>query len=240
MNRVPRSALPAPALALAAALSLAALLPTTGSAAGVDAISSKDSVAGLKAALGQGTDRAVSMLGAPDGFLGNPKVRIPLPPALAKGERVFKMLGLDKEAKELVTSMNRAAEAAVPEARTLLVESVKQMTLDDARQILTGGDDAATQYFRRTSYDKLAARFLPIVKQTTDRSDLSQQYNQFAGQAARFGVVDARDAKVEDYVTRKALDGLFTLIAEEERAIRKDPLGQSSKLLQSVFGALKR
>ena len=213
--------------------------PPSATAAGVGTLSDKDSVAGLKAALGQGTERAVSMLGATDGFLGNPTVRIPLAPTLAKGERMFKMLGLDKQAKELVTSMNRAAEAAMPEARTLLVDSVKQMSVSDARQILTGGDDAATQYFRRTSYDKLAARFLPIVKQTTDRSDLSQQYNEFAGQAARLGVIDPRDAKVEDYVTRKALDGLFTMIAEEERAIRKDPLGQSSKLLQNVFGTLK-
>lgn len=213
--------------------------PPSAAAAGVGTLSDKDSVAGLKAALGQGAERAVSTLGATDGFLGNPTVRIPLPPTLAKGERMFKMLGLDKQAKELVTSMNRAAEAAMPEARTLLVESVKQMSVNDARQILTGGDDAATQYFRRTSYEKLSARFLPIVKQTTDRSDLSKQYNEFAGQAARLGVIEPRDAKVEDYVTRKALDGLFTMIAEEERAIRKDPLGQASKLLQNVFGALK-
>ncbi len=228
------------ATACLAALLAASALAAASFAAGVDAISRKDSVAGLKAALGQGAERAVSTLGATDGFLGNPKVRIPLPPALRKGEKAFKLLGLDDEANDLVTSMNRAAEAAVPEARTLLVDSVKQMTFDDARQILTGGDDAATQYFRRTAYDKLAARFLPIVKQTTDRSDLSRKYNEFAGQAARLGVIDARDAKVEDYVTRKALDGLFTMIAEEERAIRKDPLGQSSKLLQSVFGALKK
>lgn len=220
---------------------LAASVPAPAAwAAGIDAISQKDSVAGLKTALGQGAERAVSSLGAADGFLGNPKVRIPLPPALRKGEKAFKLLGLDDEAKELVTAMNRAAEAAVPEARTLLVDSVKQMSFDDARQILTGGDDAATQYFRRSSYDKLAARFLPIVKQTTDRSDLSKKYNEFAGQAAQLGVIDARDAKVEDYVTRKALDGLFTMIAEEERAIRKDPLGQSSKLLRSVFGAVKQ
>ena len=232
----------APAAALAASLLalLAPLAAPTAQAAGVDSLSKSDSVAGLKAALGQGTDRAVSMLGVTDGFLGNPKVRIPLPSGLAKGERMFKMLGLDAQAKELVTAMNRAAEAAVPEARTLLVDSVKQMSVDDARQILTGGDDAATQYFKRTSYDKLAARFLPIVKQTTDRSELSKQYNQFAGQAARLGAIDSRDARVEDYVTRKALDGLFLMIAEEERAIRKDPLGQASKLLQSVFGAVKK
>ena len=233
--RSPAAALAASFLAFAACIAL-----PSASAAGIDALSNKDSVAGLKAALGQGTERAVSTLGVTDGFLGNPKVRIPLPPALKKGERAFKMLGLDAEAKELVTAMNRAAEAAVPEARTLLVDSVKQMSFDDARQILTGGDDAATQYFKRTSYDKLATRFTPIVKQTTDRSDLSKQYNQFAGQAARFGAIDARDARVEDYVTRKALDGLFLMIAEEERAIRKDPLGQASKLLQNVFGAVKK
>lgn len=231
----------APVTALATTLlSLASLWAQPAAAAGLDALSNKDSVAGLKAALGQGTDRAVAQLGAADGFLGNPKVRIPLPPALKKGERAFKMLGLDDEAKQLVTAMNRAAEAAVPEAKTLLVDSVKQMSFDDARQILSGGDDAATQYFKRTSYDKLATRFLPIVKQTTDRTELSQQYNQFAGQAAKLGLVDAKDARVEDYVTRKALDGLFLMIAEEERAIRKDPLGQASKILQSVFGAAKK
>jgi hypothetical protein len=231
----------APAAARAALLAFTALpAAPTAVAAGAGTVSDKDSVAALKTALGQGAERAVSTLGVADGFLGNPKVKIPLPPALAKGERAFKMLGLDKQANSLVTAMNRAAEAAVPEARTLLVDSVKQMSFDDARQILTGGDDAATQYFKRSSYDKLAARFLPIVKQTTDKTELAQQYNQFAGQASRFGVIDARDAKVEDYVTRKALDGLFTMIAEEERAIRKDPLGQASKLLQSVFGSLKR
>lgn len=231
----------APVTALATTLlSLASLWAQPAAAAGLDALSNKDSVAGLKAALGQGTDRAVAQLGAADGFLGNPKVRIPLPPALKKGERAFKMLGLDDEAKQLVTAMNRAAEAAVPEAKTLLVDSVKQMSFDDARQILSGGDDAATQYFKRTSYDKLATRFLPIVKQTTDRTELSQQYNQFAGQAAKLGLLDAKDARVEDYVTRKALDGLFLMIAEEERAIRKDPLGQASKILQSVFGAAKK
>jgi len=134
--------------------------------------------------------------------------------------------------------MNRAAEAAVPEAKVLLVDAVKQMSLDDARQILTGGDDAATQYFKRVSYDKLQQRFLPLVKQKTDHAQLAKQYNELAGEAAKFGLVDAKDANVEGYVTRKALDGLFLVIADEERAIRKDPLGQSSKILRSVFGAL--
>jgi hypothetical protein len=143
------------------------------------------------------------------------------------------------QADALVVAMNRAAEAAVPEARSLLVSAVKQMSLADAREILTGGDDAATQYFRKVSYDKLEKRFLPIVKETTDKVALSQQYNRFVGQAATYGLVDAQDSNVEGYVTRKALDGLFTMIAEEERAIRTDPLGQSSEILEKVFGSIK-
>ena len=170
--------------------------------------------------------------------LGNPKVKIPLPPALKKGEKAFKLLGLNDEAEDLVTAMNRAAEAAVPQAKALLVDSVRQMSVDDARQILTGGDEAATQFFKRSSYDKLAALFLPIVRQTTAKTNVAQQYNEFAGQAAKYGLLDAKDAKVEEYVTRKALDGLFVMIAEEERVIRKDPLGQSSKILKNVFGAI--
>lgn len=148
------------------------------------------------------------------------------------------MVGMGDQADDLVVAMNRAAEAAVPEAKVLLVDAVKQMSLDDARQILTGGDDAATQYFRRVSYDKLQQRFLPIVKQKTDHAQLAKQYNELAGHAATLGLVESKDANVENYVTRKALDGLFLMIAEEERAIRKNPLGQSSKILQSVFGAL--
>jgi hypothetical protein len=206
--------------------------------AGVDAIAPKDSVSALKSALNQGASRAVAQLGTADGFLRNPKVKIPLPPALKKADKALRMVGMGGQADDLVVAMNRAAEAAVPEAKSLLVDAVNQMSLDDARQVLTGGDDAATQYFRKVSYDRLQQRFLPIVKQKTDRADLAQQYNELAGQAAQFGLVEAKDANVESYVTRKALDGLYLMIAEEERAIRKDPLGQSSKILRSVFGAL--
>jgi hypothetical protein len=206
--------------------------------AGVESIAPKDSVSGLKTALNQGASRAVAQLGAADGFLKNPKVRIPLPPALKKADKALRMVGMGGEADNLVVAMNRAAEAAVPEARTLLVDAVKHMSLDDARQILAGGDDAATQYFKRVSYDKLEQRFLPVVKQKTDHAQLAKQYNQLAGEAAKLGLLDAKDANVEGYVTRKALDGLFLVIADEERAIRKDPLGQSSKILRTVFGAL--
>jgi len=221
-------------------LALLLLVLPLAAYAGIEAVAPKDSVAGLKTALNQGATRAVAQLGVTDGFLKNPKVRIPLPPALKKADKALRMVGMGGQADELVVAMNRAAEVAVPEAKVLLVDAVKQMSLDDARQILTGGDDAATQYFRRVSYDKLQQRFLPIVKEKTDRAQLAKQYNDLAAGAAPFGLVEAQDANVESYVTRKALDGLFLMIAEEERAIRRDPLGQSSKVLQSVFGALGR
>jgi hypothetical protein len=233
----------APLLPLAAGLLLpltaALLMPPGAWAAGIESITASDSVAALKTALNQGAARAVDSLGVTDGFLKNPKVKIPLPPALEKAEGAMRLFGMGDQADELVVSMNRAAEAAVPEARTLLVSAVKQMSVDDARQILTGGDDAATQYFRKVSYDKLQQKFLPIVKQHTDKVALSQQYNHFVGEAAKYGLVGQEDANVEGYVTRKALDGLFTMIAAEEHAIRKDPLGQTSKILKKVFGSIE-
>jgi hypothetical protein len=151
---------------------------------------------------------------------------------------MLRTLGLGDEADELVTAMNRAAEAAVPEAKVLLVDAVKTMSVQDATSILTGGDDAATQYFRRTTSEKLAAKFLPIVQKSTAKVGVAQKYNELAGQASKFGLVDAKDASVENYVTQKALDGLFLMMAKEERAIRTDPLGQSSKILKKVFGAV--
>jgi len=215
------------------------LLPLCAAAAGIESITASESVTALKTALNQGTAHAIKSLGTTDGFLKNPKVKIPLPPTLQKAESTMRLLGMGDDADALVVAMNRAAEAAVPEAKTLLVSAVKQMSLTDARQILTGSDDAATQYFRKVSYDKLEQKFLPIVKQTTDKVALSQQYNHFVGQAAQYGLVDSKDANVEGYVTRKALDGLFVMIAAEERAIRKDPLGQSSQILEKVFGSIK-
>ena len=208
-------------------------------AAGLDAISAEESGGALRQALSQGAVAAVSSLGRSDGFLGNPKVRIPLPENLQKAEKLMRKLGMGKYADELILSMNRAAEAAVPEAKELLLNAVKQMTLQDAKGILTGGDDSVTQYFKRTTSEPLTEKFLPIVRQATEQVDLAQKYNRYAKQGAKLGLIDKKDASLEGYVTQKALDGLFLMIAEEERAIRQNPLGQASSLLQKVFGALK-
>ena len=220
-------------------LSLCVALAAT--AAGLlDSLNQKDAVAGLKEALTQSAGNAISKLGITDGFLGNPEVKIPLPGKLQDAQKLLQIVGLGPKADELVTTMNRAAEAAVPQARTLLVESVRQMSIQDAKSILTGGDDAGPQYFRRSASDKLRAKFLPIVKQSTDKLQVANQYNSLVGQASKLGLANAQDATIENYVTGKALDGLFLMMANEERAIRKDPVGQASKLLQKVFGAAKQ
>jgi Protein of unknown function (DUF4197) len=220
------------------ALTLAFALVNPASALTIADLSNQDAVQGLKDALVQGADRAVSQLGTANGFLGNPKVKIPLPASLQKAERLMRMVGMGGQADELVTSMNRAAEMAVTEAKPLLVDAVKHMSVQDAKGILTGGDDAATQYFRRSTSAALTQKFLPIVKEMTARVNLAKLYNQYAGQAASFGVIDAKDANLDNYVTQKALDGLFLVIAEQERAIRKDPVGSASKMVQKVFGAI--
>lgn len=205
--------------------------------AGVEALSSQDAASGLRAALGQSIDAAVGRLGKADGFLANPKVTIPLPPALEKVEQGLKLVGMGGQADELRVAMNRAAESAVGEARPVLRQALTHMSVADAKGILTGGDDAATQYFRRTTGDALTTRFKPIVARTTARMKLASLYDQYAGKAAEFGLVKGEDAHLNDYVTARALDGLFTEMADEERAIRKDPLGQASALVRKVFSA---
>lgn len=207
-------------------------------AAGLGSLSDSEASGGLREALTQGAGRAVDLLGKKDGFLGNKKVRIPLPDGLAQVEPVMRMAGRGKDFDNLVTTMNRAAEAAVPEAKVLLVDAVKQMSVEDARKILTGGDDSATRYFKSKTQARLAEKFLPIVKQSTDRLALAGQYNKLAGQAASFGLVKDEDAQIEGYVTRKALDGLYVMIAEEEKAIRRNPMQAAGSLAQKVFGLL--
>lgn len=208
------------------------------SAQSLASLSNQDAVAGLKDALVQSSAKAVSQLGGADGFLGNAKVKIPLPDSIKRVESGLRMVGMGKQADELVVSMNRAAEMAVKEATPVLTESIKKMSVQDAKGILTGGDDAATQYFRRTTSDQLTQRFLPIVKKMTAKVQLAEQYNNLAGQAAGFGLVKQEDANIDNYVTRKALDGLYLVIAEQERAIRKDPVGAATGMAKKVFGLL--
>jgi hypothetical protein len=207
-------------------------------AAQLEGLTQREALAGLQTALERGARSAVATLGQFDGFLGNPQVRIPLPDALARTERLVRRLGFGAEADELVVAMNRAAEAAMPAARTLLVDAVKKMSAQDARSILTGGDTAATQYFRKTSHAALHDRFLPVVKTATEKVGVAQRYRKLAQPAAAFGLVKADDADLDEYVTLKALDGLYFMLGEEEKKIRKDPVGTGNAILRRVFGAL--
>lgn len=203
-----------------------------------DELSNKDTVGGLKEALTQGAGKAVDLLGKENGFLGNDKVKIPLPGNLQKAAELMRNFGMRKQVEELETAMNRAAEAAVPEAKKLLVESIRKMSVDDAKGILTGGDNAATDYFRRTTSEPLGEKFKPIVQKAMAKVKLADKYDQFAGKAVKFGLVKEQDAHLDNYVTGKALDGLYLMIAEEERAIRANPVGAAGNLARKVFGAL--
>jgi hypothetical protein len=201
----------------------------------LSSISNQDANKGLKETLQRGAEFAVQSLGKQDGFLGNDKVRIPLPESLEKAKGILKMTGMGKQVEELEVSMNRAAEAAVPEAKTLLTNAIKNITVQDAKNILSGGEDSVTQFFKEKTQTGLQAKFLPIVKQSTEKVGLAKQYNNFAGQAAKLGVIKNDDANIENYVTRKALDGLYLIIAEQEKAIRANPLEAGSQLLQKMF-----
>lgn len=203
-------------------------------------LSERDAVSGLKQALRQGAGKAVDKLGKPDGFLGNPRVRIPLPDSLQRADHMLSRFGMGKYTKDLQVSMNRAAELAVPEAKALLWDAVRHMTVQDAKKILTGGDTAATDYFRRKTAGPLAKEFLPIVRRATAKVQLAQKYDEFASRASRFGLLDQRQANLEEFVTQKALDGLYLMIGDEEKAIRAHPMQQASKLLKKVFSALRR
>jgi len=207
-------------------------------AGALDAISTGDASAGVKEALAKGADYAVASLGKDNGFLGNSKVKIPLPGYLQKAEKGLRMFGMGKQADELVNTMNHAAENAVAEAKPILSDSIKKMSVQDAKGILTGGEDSVTQYFKRTSSEQLTRKFMPIVKAETSKLQLAEQYNSFAGKAASAGLIDQKDADVDSYVTQKAMDGLFLMIAEEEKKLRANPVGAGSDLLKKVFGAL--
>jgi len=214
------------------------LFATHANALSVSDLSNAEASGGLKEALVQAAGKAVGQLSATDGFFGNKEVKIPLPETLQKAEKAMRMFGMGKQADELVLKMNRAAEAAVPEAKALLVDSVKKMSVADAKAILTGGDDAATQYFKKTTSTPMAEKFLPIVKKATENVQLAQQYNKFAEMGSKYGVVKKEQANLEQYVTQKTLDGVYLMMAKEEAAIRKDPVGQASNLLKKVFGTL--
>jgi len=221
-----------------AALLVPFLLVPVAHAANLSELRDAEVAKGLREALEVGVTNAVTKLGHENGFMGNEAVRIPMPESLQKVESGMRKLGMGKQADELVATMNRAAEQAVPEAKMLLVNATRKLTIEDAKNILTGPDDAATQYFRAQSGEQLAQRFLPIVARETKKLKLADYYNRFANRGVALGLVRTEDANLDEYVTRKALDGLFATVADEERAIRENPLESSKRLIKKVFGSV--
>ncbi|ABM43879.1 conserved hypothetical protein [Acidovorax sp. JS42] len=218
---------------------LIALATTRAQALSLGELSNADASSGVKAALEQGALAAVGLLGQSGGFLNNPKVRIPLPGYLNDAAKLMKRFGQGQRIEELETSINRAAEAAVPMGKDLLVGAVRSMTVTDAKNILAGGDTSVTQFFSEKTRAPLGQKFLPVVTQATKKVGLAQQYNAFAGKAAGFGLVKKEDATIEQYVTGKTLDGLYLVIGEQEQQLRQNPAAAGSAILKKVFGALK-
>jgi hypothetical protein len=213
-----------------------ALLVMGGLHRPASALAMDDAVAGVRKALERGAVAAVGLLGRNDGFLGNPKVRIPLPGGLEDAAKLLSTLGQKKRVDELITAMNRAAEAAVPQARQLLLNAARDISVEDALGIVRGGATSVTDFFARKTREPLGEKFLPIVTRATERVKLADRYNSFASRAARFGLVKGEDANLQQYVTGKALDGLYLMIGEEEQRIRADPVGTGSAILKKVFG----
>lgn len=203
------------------------------------ALSNQDAGSGLKAALDAGSAAAVAKLGVQGGFLNNEQVRIKLPGVLEQAKPLLKMTGRGQQLDELVLSMNRAAEAAVPLAKPLLLDAVKSISVSDAKAILAGGNTSVTDFFRQKTAAPLAVKFLPIVKSVTDRSGLASSYNATMNQISKTGLLPQQQSTVESYVTQRALDGLYLMIGEEEKAIRRDPLAYGSKIIGKVFGSLQ-
>ena len=211
----------------------------TAQAVSLADLSGPEASAGLKLALEKGAVAAVGLLGAPDGFMGNDKVRIALPGYLNEAGRWLKMMGQGQKLDELVLGMNRAAESAMPLAKDMLVGAVKSMSVSDAKTILTGGSTSATEYFNHKTREPLGQKFLPVITQATAKVGLTAQYNAVASKALSLGLLKPQEATLESYVTGKALDGLYLMIGEEEKKIRQDPVGTGSALLSKVFGALR-
>ena len=220
---------------------------TNATSAAIAALPDDKIVSGLKEALGKGVSNAVVSLGHDGGYLSNPNVKIPLPASLQKLESGLRLAGQGQMVDDFVASMNHAAEKAVPVAAGVFGDAIQQMSITDARNILSGAPDAATQFFRRTSETNLHAQFLPLVKKATDSVGATARYKELTGKFAAVsalgslfgsksgGSTSALD--VDNYVTSKALDGLFKMVAEEEKNIRANPVARTTDVLKSVFGA---
>ena len=219
------------------ALLLGGLLMACNASWAAPAIGNSQAADGLKALLVQGSELAVNQLGRDGGFNQNATWRIALPKAMQKPAKLMRNLGQGALIDELENNLNSAAEQAVPHAKELLLTSIRQMSLQDASQILSSHPTAATEYLERNSRDELRQRFLPIVQKTTAGSPLIQQYNQLASQAGGLGLSKKQPVSAEDYVADQALNALFGVLGEQEAELRANPAKAAGSLLKGVLQA---
>lgn len=192
--------------------------------------------AGLKEALAVGTENAVKSLSKPDGYFGNELVKILMPEKLRTVADVMKRVGYQQQVDEFVLSMNRAAEKAAPEAASIFGDAIREMTFDDARKILAGGDTSATDFFKEKTHDRLYAKFKPIISSSMDKVGTTRSYKEMMGKYESLPLVSSQSFDLDHYVTNKALDGLFLVVGQEEKNIRTNPAARTTDLLKSVFG----
>lgn len=203
----------------------------------VAALTEAEMTGGLKEALAVGVERAIKGLARPGGYLDDPAVRIPLPPTLERAEKTLRTLGQGKAVDDFIATVNGAAEAAVPEGAGIVGDAIRGMSIADAQKLLNGADDAATQYFREKTWDRLAAAMLPIVQQATARAGVTSAWKNVVSRAGPAASLLGDSADLDGYVTNETLDGLFVKLADEERAIRQNPMARSTDLLKKVFGS---
>lgn len=199
-------------------------------------LSNDEMIGGLKQALEKGVDYAVDGLGKTDGFLGNPKVKIPMPDKLSQLESLLRKLGQDQYADEFVVTMNRAAEQAVPLTKDILKKGIRELTIEDAKNLLNGPDDAATQYLQKVGGDSLREKIAPMVKQATDNVGVTRQYKNLFNNLGFMGsMLNPDDYDIDKYITEETMDGIFTMLAEQEKQIRENPVERTTDLLKKVF-----
>ena len=191
---------------------------------------------GLKEALSIGTEKAVNSVSRTDGYFGNQAIKILMPDTIQKVGNVLRKVGYQKQVDEFVLSMNRAAEKAAPKAASFFVDAIKEMTFEDARKILGGGDTAATEFFKQKTHDKLYGAFKPVVSSSMDEVGCTRSYKEMMGKYESVPFMDKQSLDLDHYVTNKALDGLFYMVGQEEKKIRTDPAARATDLLKTVFG----
>lgn len=201
------------------------------------ALSNSEVVAGLKEALAKGVESSINTLGTSGGFLNNSAVKIAVPDSLTTIAATARTLGQGQYVDSLEATMNHAAEQAVPEAASILSEAIRQMSVKDAMSILNGPENSATRYFRKVSEASLQRKFKPIVSDATEKVGVTASYKQLTAQATPLlgGLLDSSALDIDQYVTDKALDGLFKYIAAEEKSIRTNPAARTTDILKKVF-----